>query len=139
MLEKAAEKLLVGEGHQAAFAVMSIILPSKRHVSIGHIDKSMVGDGDAVGVASQIMQHVFRSAKWLLRIDDPVLAEQRAQKSGEFLLLIQRLAGSEESNLMPLEGAFQPRHELSTKYAAEYLDWQEEDVTTIMQFSRSGL
>ncbi len=106
MLEKAAEKLLVAEGHQAALAVMRIIFPSKRHVSIGHIDKAMIGDGDAVGVAGQIMQHVFRSAEWFLRIDDPVLAEQRAQKSGECLLLIQRLEGSKESNLMPSESAF---------------------------------
>jgi hypothetical protein len=75
MLEKPAKKLLVAEGHHAAFAVMSIILPSKRHVSIGHIYQSMVGDRDAVGVASQIMQHVFRSAEWSLRINHPILAE----------------------------------------------------------------
>jgi hypothetical protein len=75
MLEKPAQKLLVAEGHQAAFAVMGIILPSKRHVSVGHVYESMVGDRDAVGVASQIMQHVFRSAEWFLRIDYPVFAE----------------------------------------------------------------
>jgi len=75
MLEKPAQKLLVAEGRHAALAVMSIILPSKRHVSVGHIYESMVGDRDAVGVASQIMQHVFRSAEWFLRIDYPVFAE----------------------------------------------------------------
>jgi hypothetical protein len=75
MLEEPAKKLLVAEGHHAAFAVMSIILPSKRHVSVGHIYESMVGDRDAVGVASQIMQHMFRSAEWSLRIDYPVFAE----------------------------------------------------------------
>ena len=64
MLEKPAQELLVAEGHHAAFAVMSIILPSKRHVSVGHVYESMVGDRDAVGVASQIMQHMFRSAEW---------------------------------------------------------------------------
>jgi hypothetical protein len=75
MLEKPAKKLLVAEGHQAALAVMSIILPSKRHVSIGHIYESMVGNRDAMGVAGQIMQHVFRSAEWSLRVDYPVFAE----------------------------------------------------------------
>jgi hypothetical protein len=75
MLEKPAQKLLVAESHQTALAVMSIILPSKRHVSVGHVCESMIGDRDAVSVASQIMQHVFRSAEWFLRIDYPVFAE----------------------------------------------------------------
>jgi hypothetical protein len=75
MLEKPAQKLLVAEGHQTALVVASIILPSKRHMSIGHVCESMVGDRDTVCVTSQIMQHVFRSAEWSLRIDYPVFAE----------------------------------------------------------------
>ena len=75
MLEKPAQKLLVAERHHTAFAVMSIILPPKRHVSVGHLYKAMVGDRDAVGIASQIMQHVFWPAERSLRIDHPILAE----------------------------------------------------------------
>src|SRR5471030_363340 len=44
MLEKPAQKLLVAERHHTALAVMSIILPPKRHVSVGHLYQSMVGD-----------------------------------------------------------------------------------------------
>ena len=54
---------------------MRIILPSKRHVSIGYLYQPMVGDRNAMGVARQIMQHVFGSAEWPLRINDPILAE----------------------------------------------------------------
>jgi hypothetical protein len=75
MLEKPAQKLLVAEGHHAPLAVMSIILPSKRHVRVGHTYESMVGDRDAVGVARQVMQHVFGSAEWSLCIDYPVFVE----------------------------------------------------------------
>ncbi len=75
MLEKPAQKLLVAEGHHAALAPMGIILPAKRHVSVGDLYEPMVGDRDAMGVASQIMQHVFRSVEWPLRIDDPIFAE----------------------------------------------------------------
>jgi hypothetical protein len=75
VLEKPAQKFLVAEGHHAALAAMRIILPAKRHVSIGHLYEPMVGDRDAMGVASQIMQHVFRSAEWSLRINHPILAE----------------------------------------------------------------
>ena len=43
MLEKPAQELLVAERHHTALAVMRIILPSKRYVSVGHLYKSMVG------------------------------------------------------------------------------------------------
>jgi hypothetical protein len=75
MLEETAQKLLVAEGHHTVLAVMSIILPSKRHVSVGHLYKPMVGDRNAMGVASQIMQHMFWPTKWFFRIDHPILTE----------------------------------------------------------------
>jgi hypothetical protein len=87
MLEKPTQKLLMAKGHHAALAAMGIILPAKRHVSIGDLYKPMVGDRDAMGVASQIMQHVFRSTERSLRINDPILAEQRTEESRECLLL----------------------------------------------------
>ncbi len=66
MLEKAAQKLLMAEGHHAAFAMMRIILPSKRHVSVGDLYQPMVGDRDAMGVASQITQQDAGPLKGLL-------------------------------------------------------------------------
>jgi hypothetical protein len=59
------------KGHHAALAAMGIILPSKRHVSAGDLYEPMVRDRDAMGVASQIMQHVFRCTEIFLRINDP--------------------------------------------------------------------
>jgi len=100
MLEEPAKKLLVAEGHHTALAVMSIILPSKRHVSVGHTCESMVGDRDAMGVASQIMQHVFRSAEGRLGIDDPVLPIEPAQEDGEALLVVKWHALAEEAQLI---------------------------------------
>jgi hypothetical protein len=40
----------------------------------------MVGDGDAVGVARQIMQHVLGAAEGRPGIEDPVLSIKRAQR-----------------------------------------------------------
>ena len=118
MLEKPWQELLMAEGHHAALAAMSIIFPSKRHVSVCHLYEPMVGDCDAMGVASQIMKYVFRSAEWSLRVDHPILAEQRTQKRGESLLLHQGLAGPKEDKLVLPVSAFQPVHELAAEYAA---------------------
>jgi hypothetical protein len=42
----------------------------------------MVGDGNAMGVCAQIAQHMFRSMKGRLAIDDPVLTEQYSKPGG---------------------------------------------------------
>ena len=45
----------------------------------------MVGYGDAMRVARQIMQHMLGAAEGRLSIDDPVLPIKRAQEEGEVL------------------------------------------------------
>ena len=86
----------------------------------------MVGDGDAMGVAGQIVQYVFRPAKGRLGVDDPVLAKQGAQEGGERLLVRQRQTFSEESQLFAAKGASQSGHELAAKDTAEHFHRQEE-------------
>jgi hypothetical protein len=45
----------------------------------------MVGDGDAVSVAGQIVENVFCSTEEWLGIDDPLLSEELAQEPAESL------------------------------------------------------
>jgi hypothetical protein len=43
----------------------------------------MVGDGHAMGVAAQILQHVFGAAEGAFGVDHPVLAEQQSPPRNE--------------------------------------------------------
>jgi hypothetical protein len=43
----------------------------------------MIGDGDAVGVASQILKHMFRTAEGRLGVHNPLLAEELPQEATE--------------------------------------------------------
>ena len=79
----------------------------------------MVGDGDAVGVARQIMQHMLGAAEGRLGIDDPVLSVKCAQEDGEVLLLMKRSALAEEAQLMAGKEAPQSGDELAAEDAAE--------------------
>jgi len=45
----------------------------------------MVGDGDAVSIAAEILQDIFGSAEGWLGVDDAVFAEKRTQPGGEEL------------------------------------------------------
>ena len=53
--------------------------------------ETLVGDGDAMGVASEIAQHMMGITEGWLGIDDPVLAEQWAQEGAEGLLVFEGL------------------------------------------------
>src|ERR1700719_4821051 len=111
VLQETPQELFMRERHDAALAVVRVVLPAERDVRISHLDQTMVGDGDAMGVAGQIVQHVFQPAERLLRVDHPVFAEQRAQEYGEGLLVSQRPAGSEEVEPVPAKDAPQSGYE----------------------------
>jgi hypothetical protein len=126
VIEKAAQEDLMGEYHRAPLVVMSVVLPAKRHVGVSKIDKSVIGDCDAVRVPGQIVQNVFGTTEGAFRIYHPVFAKQRPQKSPEGGLLRQRKACAIESELLPAEGALQPSHKLATKDAAQDLHRKKE-------------
>jgi len=65
----------------------------------------MVGDGDAMRIASQIMQYMFGAAEGRLGIDDPVLPIERAQEDGEALLVVKWRALAEEAQLIACKEA----------------------------------
>ena len=86
----------------------------------------MVGDGDAMGVTRQIMQHVLGAAEGRLGIDDPVLLIKRVQEDGEVRFLMERHALAEEAQLITGKEAPQSGDELAAEDATEHLDRQEE-------------
>ena len=62
MEKKAAQKLLCCDRHQLLFAAVGVIFPAERHLTIGEVYEPVVGDGDAMRVACQVMKNVLRAA-----------------------------------------------------------------------------
>ncbi len=83
MQKEAAQKLLGCHSHQFLFAAVGVILPAERHAAIGEVNDSMIGDGNAMGVAGQVMKDVLRAAERRFGIHDPILAEERTKKRAE--------------------------------------------------------
>ena len=83
MQEEAAQKLLRCHCHQLLFAAVRVILPAERDLAIGEVNNPMIGDGDAMRVAGQVMKNVLRAAERRLGVHDPVLAEERTKKRTE--------------------------------------------------------
>ncbi len=83
--------------HRALFAAVGIVLPKKLDLGSRDGKQPMVGDGDTMGVASQIVQHMLGAAERRLSIDNPVLPIKLAQQTGEALLFTKRDALAEEA------------------------------------------
>ncbi len=71
MQKKAADELVGIERHHLGLAVLPIILPGEADLVVGERDQPAVGDGNAVGVAAEIGQHLFGTTERWLGIDDP--------------------------------------------------------------------
>lgn len=126
MLQEAAQKLFDREGHGAALAVMRVVLPSKGDLSAVQRQQAVIGDGDAMGIASQILEYVFWAAKRRLGIDYPVLAEQRTQERRKRFLVGQGSAFPVEDELIAVKRPPEAGNELPAKHSAEHSHWQEE-------------
>jgi len=56
--------------------MVSRIPPAKSDLAIDEGDQAMIGDGYAMGVAAEILEHILRATEGWLRVDHPVLSEQ---------------------------------------------------------------
>ena len=52
MQEETAQELIQGKGHQLLFIVVSGVAPLKGNFVLDERNESMIGDGDAMGVAA---------------------------------------------------------------------------------------
>ena len=78
--QESAQKLICGDRHDLLLTAVRIVFPEKRDPIILKRNQSLVGDGDAVRVASEIVQNMLGTAEGWLGIDDPVLVEELSEK-----------------------------------------------------------
>ena len=92
--EEAAQELGCLELHDAPPAAMGIIFPAEADVFSVEADQTVVGDGDAVGVAAEITQHLFRATERRSYVDDPPLLLQLFDGRGEHIGILEIRSGA---------------------------------------------
>lgn len=70
--QETANELMGVECHQLLPVTVAIILPSERDVIAAHGNEAGVGDGNTVGIAAEIGQHLCRACEGRLGIDHPI-------------------------------------------------------------------
>ena len=124
--QKTPQKLIACESHHFLQIVVGGVTPAKGDLFIGQCDQAMVGDGDAVGIAAEILQDVLGSAEGWFGVHDPIFAEERTQPGSEELGMGERCEFSGQVQLTALEGRVQAGDELATKHAPQHGDGEEE-------------
>jgi hypothetical protein len=81
--QEAAQELMGGNGHDLLLAAVGIISPAEGDAIVFEGHEAMVGDGDAMGVAGQVVENMFGAAERWLGVDDPVLPEQLPEEVTE--------------------------------------------------------
>ena len=81
--EEASQELIDGQSHQPLLVAVSGVAPAKSYVALGESNQPAVGNGNAVGVGTEIAQRVFWPAERPFGVDDPVVTEQNPQPRGE--------------------------------------------------------
>src|SRR5450759_2576431 len=126
VLEEAADELVGGDGHHLGFACVAIIFPLEGNLAVFQSQEAPVGDGDAMGVAAEVLQHVLRSAKGGLGVDHPLLMFEGRQVASEGLWVGKRQDVAEE---LEFSGGMSPGESFQKETAeasAEDLDGQQE-------------
>ena len=91
MDQESAQELICGDRHDLLLAAVRIVFPAKRDSIILERRQSMVGDGDTVRIASEIVQNMLGTAEGWLGIDNPVLVEELSEKLAKAMWLSKTL------------------------------------------------
>jgi len=106
------------ECHHFLFVAVCRIPPAKRNLTVFEMKKPAVSDGHSVSVVSQIPNHVRRSCKGLLGVDDPVFVLERPGESIEGFAHLKRRQCSAELKLASTKRTAQQSKELSPELSS---------------------
>src|ERR1035438_100355 len=113
--EKATDEFLGRKGRRFLLAVVSIVLVSEAYLIGFDVEQAVVRDRDAMGVAADIIQHLFGTGEGPLGIDDPLCLFERLQVTDKCAPITEAFQGGEELQFARIEGVL----ELLQKQATE--------------------
>ena len=105
---------------------MAVVLPAEPDAAVFDLQQAVVGDSDAVSVASEVLNDLGGAAEWALGIDDPALTAGRTQPAVEGFWIGERGQIAKETELSLLKGQPQCVLEQMAEASTENFDREEE-------------
>ena len=130
MQQKAAQELINGYGHQFLPVAMRIIFPPKSHFAIGKRNQSMIGDGNTMCIARQILQHMIHAAKGLLGINYPLMPVKNSQERLKSFLVGKETHLADKTKLAIIVCALKPGNKFAAEHPAEHSAGKKEPIVS---------
>ena len=107
MEQETADELIGLERHHFLLIVVGVVLPSKLDIAFVHCNQAVVGDGDTMGVTSEVVEHLLWAGERRLRIHNPLLLPHGCKIPLKSIATLQRGEGGEELQPTRVKRLFQ--------------------------------
>ena len=124
--KEAANELVDSERHCLGLVAGAVVLPPETDMAVFAGEETTIGDGDAMGIAAEIVEHLLGSAERALGIDHPGNAAQRGKVAGEGGRFGECGEIAEEVQPAVPERIEQAFEEKAAVEPREDVDWQKE-------------
>jgi len=124
--QEAADELVRFERHDLRLAAVAVVSPAEGDLFVVHAHQPGIGDGDAMGVAAEIGQHLPWTAEGRLGVDNPFPAASPGEQEGEGIRLCQVGEIAEEIQPSPIMGGAQFLQKELAEQTRQHAHGQEE-------------
>ena len=124
--QEAPDELHRAQRHLFDGMAMRVVLIPEADQPIPTVQNPMIGHGNPVGIAAEIVEDLLRSCQGCLGVDDPFLLPQRRQETLPFHWILEHRAVALEDQLPSAIGRFQTIAELALKDLGQGVDGKEE-------------
>ena len=70
--QEPADEFLGGQGHRFDLVASAIVFPLEPDLIVFDVEQAVIGDGDAMGIAAQVIEYLFGSSERSFGIDHPL-------------------------------------------------------------------
>jgi hypothetical protein len=126
VLQEAPDEFFGGNSHHLLWLLLvPVIFPGEGDLASFQRQEATVGDGHAMGVASQVFQHVLRTAEGGFGVNYPLLLFEGGQVAGKSCRVAQPFHLAEELELAGGVSLFQGFQKQAAEQTAEHLHGQQ--------------
>ena len=83
MQQEAPQELVSRHGHHLVPLLVFVVLIGETDLPVLESFQPVVGDGDTMGIAAQVIEDSARAVEWRLGVDHPFTVMERRQLAGE--------------------------------------------------------
>ncbi len=124
--QETPDKFLGAQGHRFDLIASAIVFPLEPDLIIFDVEQAVIGDGNAVGIAAHVIEHLLRSGERGFGIDDPIAVFQAFHMSAERRPLLQRFERAEELKFVGIECSLDGLQKEPAEQRGQDPDRQEE-------------